>query len=137
MNVGVDWSEYYVIIEFMISVLLFYGYVDLICIFGSVVFLFENLWKEVVMYLFLKLDVLEICKENLDVFLVRFGSLCMVFDLLGNEGVKVFEGGNFVMMLFRGLFVVLSLLDWVLSLDEVSLYMEVDSFWGLLLLVVL
>lgn len=54
-------------------------------------------------------------------------------DLLLNE-VDVFDYVN--LFFFIGM-LVLNLLDWIGSLDELGLYMEVDSFWGLLLLVVL
>lgn len=115
------------IIEPTTSAPLFYGHADSTCTPGSAVSSFENLRKEVVTHPFLKLDALEICKENPDALLARPGSSCMVSDSSGNEGAKVSEGGNSVTMPSRGLSAASSLLDRAPSLDEASLYMEADS----------
>lgn len=86
------------------------------------------------MYLFLKLDMLEFCKENFEVvFLVCFGSLSMV-DLLSNED----EFLEYVVNLMGVLVLMMGMFDcMVLNFyDEFYLYVEVDSLCGLLLFVV-
>lgn len=138
LNVGISWSEYYGIVdvEIIVSVLLFNYIVEVFSIRGSLEFLFDVLRKgkeEILMYIiFLKLDIVELCKDNLDVVFMKVGSFSMVGLLLNEEEVLVFIN---IFLLFGVL--VLIMVDWILSLDELVLCVDVKSFWELLLLGVL
>ncbi|KAG0568589.1 hypothetical protein M758_6G028700 [Ceratodon purpureus] len=120
LNAGAEWSEHHGIIESTTSAPLFYHAET--CN-STPISLFESLQKEAaVTHPFLKLDTLELCKENPDALLMRTGSSSMVESSGNEEDINSEQQGKSVTLC-----AIPSTALSASSLDEANLYTEADS----------
>ena len=127
LNAGAEWSEHHGILEPTTNAPLFYRAEPPAT---TAISLFDNLQKDAVTQPFLKLNTLELCKENPDALLVRTGSSSMVESSGNDEEIDSDQGNSVPFCAIPAMKVSAAgtLLDRTASLDEASNFCaEADS----------